>query len=183
MKDDLGFAGKLATASFTYQEVGATRDGSFPPGYGRVCRDVLLGHGREVYDRAVDGLFDWRMHRAAGFTFLGNVLEAAPGVVIVMRFGWWPVRLTIPCRVVYVIGEPDRAGFAYGTLPGHPECGEESFVVSIVDQGEVHFRICAFSRPVSVMAKIGGPITRMAQERVTDRYANALKAIASSSPT
>ena len=29
--------------------------------------------------------------------------------------------LRAPCRVVYVIDEPDVRGFAYGTLPGHPE--------------------------------------------------------------
>ena len=34
-----------------------------------------------------------------------------------------------PCRVVYVVDEPDRRGFAYGTLPGHPESGEELFLV------------------------------------------------------
>jgi uncharacterized protein (UPF0548 family) len=33
-------------------------------------------------------------------------------------------------RVVAVADEPDRCGFAYGTLPGHAVCGEEAFVVA-----------------------------------------------------
>jgi uncharacterized protein (UPF0548 family) len=38
-----------------------------------------------------------------------------------------------PCRVVYVLeetgGEVERYGFAFGTLPGHSEEGEERFTV------------------------------------------------------
>ena len=45
-------------------------------------------------------------------------------VVLVRMMGF----LQAPCRVVYVIDEPDIRGFAYGTLPGHPESGEERFV-------------------------------------------------------
>ena len=30
--------------------------------------------------------------------------------------------------VVYIIHEPDRQGFAYGTLPGHPESGDEALM-------------------------------------------------------
>jgi uncharacterized protein (UPF0548 family) len=35
-----------------------------------------------------------------------------------------------PVRVVAVADEPDRCGFAYGTLPEHEVCGEEAFVVA-----------------------------------------------------
>jgi hypothetical protein len=52
-----------------------------------------------------------------------------------------------PCRVVYVIDEPRRRGFAYGTLPGHPESGEEAFVLEQRDDGTIASNIIAFSRP------------------------------------
>ena len=53
-----------------------------------------------------------------------------------------------PCRIVGVIEEEeDRWGFAYGTLPGHFEQGEEAFVVSRSTDGRVHFEVTAFSRP------------------------------------
>ena len=35
----------------------------------------------------------------------------------------------VPCRIVWVVDEPDAFGFGYGTLRGHPDEGEESFVV------------------------------------------------------
>ena len=40
-----------------------------------------------------------------------------------------PVQMVVPCRIVSVFKEVDSFGFAYGTLPGHPERGEESFVL------------------------------------------------------
>ena len=43
----------------------------------------------------------------------------------------------VPARVVYVIDEPLRKGFAYGTLPGHPETGEEAFIVEYRDDDSV----------------------------------------------
>jgi uncharacterized protein (UPF0548 family) len=32
--------------------------------------------------------------------------------------------------VIYVVDQADQFGFAYGTLPGHPEMGEVAFTVS-----------------------------------------------------
>jgi hypothetical protein len=42
---------------------------------------------------------------------------------------------------------PGSFGFAYGTLLGRPERGEESFHVRLDDQGVVSFHVVAFSRP------------------------------------
>jgi uncharacterized protein (UPF0548 family) len=80
--------------------------------------------------------------------------------------------------VVYTITEADRRGFAYGTLPGHPERGEEAFLVTITDGTDVHFRIRAFSRPATLPARLGGPLTRLAQQYATDRYVKAARRIA-----
>ena len=33
-----------------------------------------------------------------------------------------------PVEVVAVVQQPDRVGFAYRTLPGHPVSGEEAFI-------------------------------------------------------
>jgi uncharacterized protein (UPF0548 family) len=43
--------------------------------------------------------------------------------------------------------DPDRYGFAYGTLPAHPEEGEELFLVTRGGDDTVRFEITAFSRP------------------------------------
>jgi hypothetical protein len=73
-----------------------------------------------------------------------------------------------------VIDEPQRKGFAYGTLPGHPELGEESFIVSISDEGVVWFDIVAFSKPARWFAKLGNPLLRFLQQHVTWKYLDAV---------
>ena len=80
--------------------------------------------------------------------------------------------------MVYTLEENARRGFAYGTLPGHPEQGEEAFIVEMGDTGDVRFRIWAFSRPASLLAKAGGPLTRLAQQYATNRYVAAMRDLA-----
>jgi uncharacterized protein (UPF0548 family) len=80
-----------------------------------------------------------------------------------------------PARVVYVVNEPDRVGFAYGTLPGHPEQGEEAFIVCRRD-GRVHYEITAFSKPRHPVARLGGPASRAFQVATTRRYLAVMEA-------
>jgi len=84
-----------------------------------------------------------------------------------------PLTAIAVCRVVAIVDEPDRYGFAYGTLPGHPERGEEAFVVQHAN-GRLVFRIMAFSKPAEVLARLGGPVTRRIQQATTTRYLQGL---------
>jgi uncharacterized protein (UPF0548 family) len=170
--------GGPAAAEPTYREVGATRDERLPPGYGHVHRDVSIGRGRPAFAAAAAGLFGWQMHRRAGFGVSTTTPTPAAGVTVLLRAGWGPFHLTAPCRVIYTVEEDDRRGFGYGTLPGHPEQGEESFVVEISGAGDVRFRIRAFSRPASLLARAGGPFTRLVQRQATNRYLKAMRDLA-----
>jgi len=85
-----------------------------------------------------------------------------------------PIVVTAPARVVYLIDEPKRKGFAYGTLPGHPEDGEEAFIVSQHEDESVWLTIRAFSRPSSRKWWAVYPALRVAQEFYTRRYLRAL---------
>ncbi|WBU38937.1 DUF1990 family protein [Homoserinibacter sp. YIM 151385] len=85
----------------------------------------------------------------------------------------WPIRFDFPARVVYVVDEPDRKGFAYGTLPGHAEEGEEAFLVSRGGDGSVWVTIRAFSRPAGWWWLLA-PALRIAQAYYTSRYLRAL---------
>ena len=169
---------ELAAAGLTYPEVGATRGGPLPPGYGHVVRDVVIGQGRAAFTRAAEGLLTWRMHGEAGLAPVSAADRAVTGAVVVLRAGFGPLRLPIPCRVVYTEESADRRGFAYGTLPGHPERGEEAFLVELAATGEVHVRIRAFSRPATLLARAGGPLTRLVQAYATDRYVSATRRLA-----
>ena len=80
----------------------------------------------------------------------------------------------MPCRVVYTIADERRRGFAYGTLPGHPARGEESFVVSLDDDNLVRLRVRRFSRPANPLFWLGQPVARVIQRGMTSRYLAAL---------
>ena len=87
--------------------------------------------------------------------------------------GLGPVRA--PCRVVYVVDEPDRRGFAYGTLPGHPESGEELFAVRHDPADDaVYAEVVAFSRHATWWSRAAGPVTSLIQRIVTARYVEAV---------
>jgi uncharacterized protein (UPF0548 family) len=65
-------------------------------------------------------------------------------------------------------------GFAYGTLPCHPEEGEVAFVVSISPDETVRFEIVAFSRPGDALVRLAGPLGRSIQKSGTKGYLRAL---------
>lgn len=161
----------LRAASFTYEPVGATA-GSPPPGYHHLTRTRLLTHRN--FSAAGQRLLAWQAHERAGLRVAASSPRAEPGAVVVMRLGIGPVSVRIPCRVVYVVEEPDRVGFVYGTLPGHPESGEEFFLLERDDLGRVRFTVTAFSKPATLLARLGGPARQWAQHRMTTRYLDAL---------
>jgi uncharacterized protein (UPF0548 family) len=98
----------------------------------------------------------------------------APGDTVMLGIPFLGVRIHAPARVVYVVDEPTRRGFAYGTLPGHPEDGEEAFIVEHSDDGGVWIVIRAFSRPARWYWRLVSPVLRMTQEFYTRRYLRAL---------
>ena len=90
--------------------------------------------------------------------------------LVTRQMGLW---LLFACRVESVIDEPERHGFVYATLPGHPECGYESFVVAM-NGDDVVFEIEAVSRPGIALVRLAAPVTRGIQERATRAYLDAL---------
>ena len=153
---------------FTYSEVGATR--ASPPATYLVDHNrIQLGSGEQTYSRAVAALKRWQQFD------LGWVRIASPEIPVeenavlaveIKSFGVWSLN---SARVVYVIDNPGdakaRFGFAYGTLPGHVEQGEERFLVEWKADDSVWYDIYAFSRPRHVMARLGLPFCRMLQKR------------------
>jgi uncharacterized protein (UPF0548 family) len=145
-----------------------------PAGYRRDRYEAPLAEGAGVFDRAAAALLAWQAQVGAGVDVFPSGARVADGatVVLLLRAGLWAAPA--PCRVVYVIAEPDRAGFAYGTLPGHPECGEAAFTLVRGSDGHVRFIVRSFSRRVDPLARLGAPLARLAQTRVTRRYIDAL---------
>jgi uncharacterized protein (UPF0548 family) len=105
-----------------------------------------------------------------------------PGDSVVLGIPFGPFRVHAPARVVYVVNEPNRKGFAYGTLPGHPESGEEAFIVEQTDDGSVWLQISAFSRPANGFWWLVYPVLRLAQAFYTRRYFESLSGTLPSAP-
>lgn len=113
----------------------------------------------------------WGMQRGAGLGVRASSEVVEVSAVVQVRL----VFLPAPARVVYVVDEPDVRGFAYGTLPGHPECGEERFAVRRDPATSAVFaEVTAFSRPAAWWTKIGGPMVLMAQRVIAKRYLRAV---------
>lgn len=162
-----------SAADLSYPEVGATA-GVLPPGYHHVRRTAAIGAGLTFFRHAADLLLDWEVQRRAGLI----VSASGPvrlGLDADLIIGLGPLRLHAPVRVVALIDEPRRIGFAYGTSVGHPERGEESFLITYESDDSVRIVITAFSRPATLLARLGGPVTRLVQSMITDRYLRALR--------
>ena len=165
----------LADVPFTYAEVGATRTGDLPAGYDHVARSAVVGSGRTDFDRAAAAVFRWAAQRGAGLRVTASGPASTPGTVVLMTAGLPRLGLDIPCRVVWVVDEADRRGFAYGTLPGHPESGEESFVVRLTPAGDVVYELAAFSRLATPLSRLGGPVSTRVQAFALDRYVATIR--------
>jgi uncharacterized protein (UPF0548 family) len=166
-------ASRLVAAELTYSEVGATQ-GALPSGYRHLSRSRELGSGPDVFAVAASALLAWQLQLRAGLRVTASAPVAETGAVVLLSAGGGPLQVRAPCRVVYTVTEPERRGFAYGTLAGHPESGEEAFLVELRDDGCVALQITAFSRPATVLARAAGPVGRLIQWHVTRRYLDAL---------
>jgi uncharacterized protein (UPF0548 family) len=165
-------ASKLAALPYTYEPVGQTVSGRRPDGFTFFRRSRVLR--RQDLDQVSEDLFMWRLHERAGLRVATSAAPLRPDAVVILELGVRPLVLTIPCRVVYVIEETNRRGFAYGTLPGHPEAGEERFMLQQLPAGTIELTVTAFSRPASRLARLGGPLSRRVQHTMTERYLRAL---------
>jgi uncharacterized protein (UPF0548 family) len=161
---------------FTYPEVGATR-GVAPAGYNVDHNRIRLGNGPETFERAVAALRCWDMFNIGWVRLCWPdtpIVEGATVGVLIRLFGLWSLNAA---RIVYVLDEAGpplrRYGFAYGTLPGHTERGEERFMVEWRhDDDTVWYDLLAFSQPRHVLARAGYLLAHMLQRR----FANDSKA-------
>ena len=153
---------------FSYPDQSATGPAT-PRGYTVDHNRIMLGTGRDVFKRGVEALKRWEMFNFAWLSLCWPDAPIKMGTtvgVLAQLPGLWSLNA---CRIVFVIdeeGEVRRYGFAYGTLPGHVERGQESFVIEWHSKDDsVWYDIFAYSRPNQVIAKIGYPITRLLQKR------------------
>jgi uncharacterized protein (UPF0548 family) len=166
---------RVRDAEVTYAEVGQTRQQALPERYRHQRLAADVGSGATAWAKAKEALATWQAQRHLGLGIYPPDAPVVAGTVVLATADIGPARIVLPCRVVYCTDEAMSFGFAYGTLPGHPERGEESFHVRLDDQGVVSFHVVAFSRPGDLATKLAGPIATSVQSMATRRYIEGIK--------
>ena len=189
---------------FTYESVGGTAPGGeLPAGYAVDRLSIELGRGGELFVAARRGIEAWAQFDLGWCEAWPRETPVRAGEVVgvvARSMGLWWVNAT---RIAYVVdeggeeslsgglqsasgipplappfeggGSRARFGFAYGTLPGHVEMGEELFLVEWDRATDaVAYSILAFSRPRHPLARLGRPLVRRLQRRFREDSAAAM---------
>lgn len=157
-----------AQLNFSYTAVGATA-GTPPAGYVVDRTRIELGEGESVFQAATAALQRWEQFQLGWVAAWPRDTPLQPDAVVAVMgrvMGLWWLNC---CRIVYVVDEAGpigKFGFAYGTLPGHVESGEERFTIEWdCNDDRVWYDILAFSRPNHLLTRLGYPLTRRMQKR------------------
>lgn len=178
---------RMRGVPFSYPQVGYTKNFELktppPEGFLLDRNKIELGSGAEVFKKAKAALATWEMFKN-GWTHLkpsSDALTTETMTVMTTKIGglWW---LNV-CRIVYLIednaGDRMRAGFAYGTLPEHAECGEERFLIEWDKATDrVTYEIMAFSKPRHFLTKLAKPWARRLQDRFAKESLEIMRAAA-----
>jgi uncharacterized protein (UPF0548 family) len=182
------FLDRQATLPLTYAAVGASNE-TPPDGHAVDRTRVTLGRGQGCFAAARDAVCRWEHFRLGWVAAQPRVEGISVGNVVAVQVRTMGVWWLNACRIVYVIDQPDgpvgRWGFAYGTLLGHAESGEERFLIEWDrSTDDVFYDILAFSRPRHILARIGKPMVRRFQKRFAQHSAAAMvRAVASGAAT
>ncbi len=165
------FLARQKDLPFSYKEVGASQT-FIPSGYPINHHRVQLGNGADAFVRAKAAIQSWTMYKLSWTRLYPIDTPFAVGkvVCVVVNHGFcWSIN---PCRIIYVLeenGETEGFGFAFGTLPGHSEEGEERFTVEWRHaDNSVWFELLAFARPHHILAKIGFPFVGLFQRKFAE---------------
>lgn len=171
------YLAEQATLGFSYTAIGATA--TTPPAGFTIDRTrIELGSGEAVFEAATAALKGWQQFRLGWVDVWSPVTPLEVGrVVAIMGWaaGFWWLN---SCRIVYTLDESEpttKFGFAYGTLPGHVESGEERFLIEwdrATDR--VAYDILAFSKPNHILTRLGYPLVRRSQKRFGRESAAAM---------
>jgi len=150
----------------SYDDVGSTLTESMPEGWLVNHHEVVLGMGDRVWSAAKASIDAFAMFDIDWVDLVPSTATMTEGEVLATMAricGIWTVN---PCRIISVVDEPNRYGFAYGTLIDHAMAGEERFVaLRDAETGEVRFDITSFSRPKDWVATLTLPMVRSIQRR------------------
>jgi uncharacterized protein (UPF0548 family) len=175
------FLGEQAACDFSYKAVGATANVP-PDGYVVDRTRAEIGVGEAAFRSAKSALQSWEHFRLGWVEVWPERIPLLQGEVVAIMGRMLGVYSLNSCRIVYTVDESHqivRYGYAYGTLPGHIESGEERFLIEWdTVSGKVFYDIIAFSRPNYQLAWLIYPLIRFGQRRFArDSIASMLRAV------
>ncbi len=151
--------------AFTYPFVGKSWENFTAPGFDNDYNTIALGAGDTTWEAAKEAIRQWQMF-PGGWAFIepcpAPIREGQVVAMVARVMGLWWLN---SCRIVYTVDTDTQFGFAYGTLPGHVECGEELFMVEKLPDGRVQYVLKAFSKPRFWMARMAYPLARWHQKK------------------
>ena len=176
--------GRAKNKPLTYDAVGMSLGQVPAPDRFREYHETqVVGTGDEAFRNIGWALMHWNVHRGARMFVQPEVNVVRTGDAVAVAVPTAPFISTAGCcRVTEVIALGTVIGFAYGTLPGHPAIGEESFILTHRDDDQVELTVRSFSRPASWYVRLAGPIGRGIQHRVNGRLFTSAKKLATVSP-
>jgi uncharacterized protein (UPF0548 family) len=98
----------------------------------------------------------------------------APGTTVRVSGRVSGMRADAELRVIFVIDEPRRVGFALGTVGDSVVSGEESFMLEWNDKDEVWFTVRAFEAPSSLVYRVLPVLLRRRRRELFGRYLRAI---------
>jgi len=163
-------------STLSYEPAGLSRRS--PSGYDIDEHRVVIGRGEHTFERAKAALDAWAMFRLGWVELHPAQAPTTPGTTVAIlaaHLGFWSLNA---CRVLErlpVSADRPAHGFSYGTLQEHVEQGEELFAVELEPaDGSVWYRIRAVSRPRSLLARLGYPLSRRLQRRFREDSGRAM---------
>ena len=99
--------------------------------------------------------------------------------MIVQQASLPPFPISLKCvfavRILQIFRQPNKVGFSYGTLNGHPEMGLSEFYFALRD-GVIHATIRTYSSPGTLLARAVAPMfTLPYQQYCTHRALQRLR--------
>lgn len=137
-----------------------------PHGFVRDHTRTEIGRGAAAFAAAKAAMQRWEQFQLGWVQVANPEAKIEPEEMVAVEahaFGLWSVNIS---RILYVIDEPDRFGFGYGTTAMHIERGEERFLIEFYPvSGAVEYDLLAVSQPAHWLARLAYPYTRSRQRK------------------
>lgn len=157
----------------SYDHVGSTLETGPPGGVPRHATSIEVEGSLADAAAALRG---WAAHAGIDALILPHRAPLSTGTTVLVLVPWGPFELLAPDRIVAVVEDDVQFGFAYGTLPGHPERGEELFLAEQVADGVLELSITIDAGPGTAPALLASPAVHRLQRAAAARYLRAWSA-------